>query len=123
MIIYNAIAILYLFSGLWCALQPLKSMAYLGYQDVNSSTIAEFFTVYGGLQIGIAFAMLGVNWLPQYFAGTLFFATILSLCLIVMRVVSMLAYGWFSAGIAMGILELLIAVALGILLYRHHTAA
>lgn len=123
MIIYNAIAILYLFSGIWCALQPLKSMGYLGYQDLGSSTVAEFITVYGGLQIGIALAMLGVNWLPQYFAGTLFFATVLSLCLIVMRVLSMVAHGWFSAGIAMGILELVIAVALGILFYRHHTAA
>lgn len=122
MIIYNAIAILYVLSGLWCSFQPLKSMGFLGYAEVRhiEASVAEFVTVYGGLQLGIGLAMLTANLFPQYYGGTLLFAAVLSLLLIFMRVVSMMTYGWFEEGLMMGGLELVLAVSLAVLFYRQH---
>lgn len=123
MIIFNIIAVLYLFSGLWCTFQADRSMAFLGYDSTSEFSVGEFITVYGGLQIGIGLAMVLVNWLPQYFGGTLLFATVFSLVLILMRIITLFAYGFFEQGTMMAGLELVIAVCLVVLFARHHFVA
>lgn len=123
MIIFNLIAGLYLLSGLWCTFMAERSMTFLGYEATSQFSVGEFITVYGGLQIGIGLAMIAVNWLPQYFGGTLFFATVFSIVLILARIATLITYGFFEQGNLMAGLEMVIAVSLVVLFLRHHFAA
>ena len=50
----NAIA--YALLGLWCALRLDTTSAKLGYASLTDSGRIEYFTVYGGLQWGLALA-------------------------------------------------------------------
>ena len=123
MIIFNLIALLYLVSGLWCTFYAERSMAFLGYESSSSHTISEFITVYGGIQLGVGLAMLMANVWPQYYGGTLMFATVFSVVLILTRIATLLTYGFFEQGNLMAGLELVIAVGLIVLFVRHHFAA
>jgi len=120
MIIFNLVGILYLVSGVWCAWQAQRSMEFLGYRSDDPHTLGEFITVYGGLQIGIGLAMLLVNIWPQYYSGTLFFATVFSVVLIAMRLLTLVSFGFFAQGNMMAALEMAIAVALLLVFFRHH---
>ena len=121
MIIFNSIGILYLLSGMWCVFQADKSMSFLGLGSVNSYGVGEFVTVYGGLQLGIGLGMILVNWLPQYYSGTLFFATILSFALIAVRVFTLVSHGFFLEGNLMAGLELIIAASLLTLFWQQRS--
>lgn len=122
MIIFNLIAALYLLSGLWCATQAERSMSFLGYEPSSQFSVGEFITVYGGLQLGIGLAMLIVNWLPQYFGGTLLFAAVFSVVLLLVRIMTLVTYGFFEQGNIMAGVELFIAVSLVAVFVRYHFA-
>lgn len=123
MIIFNLIALLYLVSGLWCTFYAERSMTFLGYESSSAHTLGEFITVYGGIQLGVGLAMLLANLWPQYYGGTLMFATVFSVVLILTRIATLLTYGFFEQGNLMAGLELVIAVGLVVLFVRHHFAA
>lgn len=97
-------------------------MGFLGYEQSASYAVGEFITVYGGLQLGIGLAMILVNWMPQYYSGTLFFAMVLSIALIVLRLVTLFSHGFFFEGNLMAGLELVFAVSLMALFWQHRTA-
>ncbi len=89
-----------------------KSMAFLGLGHVTTYGLGEFVTVYGGLQLGIGLGMILVNWWPQYYSGTLFFATVLSVALIAVRLFTLFSHGFFFEGNLMAGLEFIIAASL-----------
>ena len=90
MLAFRGVGILYLLSGLWCALQPDLAAKFLGFQFNHSAGRAEFFSVYGGLQVGIALAILGSSLIPAYRQGACYFIFLLSLGFFLFRLLSLI---------------------------------
>ena len=105
------VGLLYLVSGTWCALIPVESAAFLGFSFSNLGMV-EFFSVYGGLQVGIGMAMVLSSLNESYLPGGLFFSVVLSCGLLMFRIIGMLQFGSNDALFGMLILEASIAVAL-----------
>ena len=121
MIILRIVAGLYLLSGLWCLLRPELAAAYVGYDVSGGVAKAEFFTVYGGIQLGLGIAMLLGSFKEGFQEATLFLGVVFSVTLIVTRLLSFVIYpdaldhvgAWLMAE-----LEGFIAVALGLSYHR-----
>lgn len=111
------VGLLYLASGTWCALNPVESAVFLGFSFSNLG-MAEFFSVYGGLQVGIGMAMILSSLNEYYFPGGLFFSVVLSCGLLMFRIIAMLQFGSNDALFSMFILEALIVVVLFMQLRR-----
>jgi len=109
---YRGIGILYLISGLWCAINPTLAANFLGMNFKSDLGLAEFFSVYGGLQVGIACAILLSSVYKPYIEGSVFFATILSTGLIGFRLIALQRFSADTSTIGMGILEGFIAMLL-----------
>jgi hypothetical protein len=91
-IVLRVVAALYALSGLWCLFQSETAAAYVGYGASSSVAAAEFFTVYGGIQLGLGLAMwLGAK-IERYQEATLFFAMVFSLVLVTARLISFVVY-------------------------------
>jgi len=90
MLAFRCVGLLYLLSGMWCALRPQLAAEFLGFTLNSPLGLAEFFSVYGGLQCGIALAILITSFIPSYRIASSFFALIVSLGLFAFRSVSAL---------------------------------
>ena len=112
MLAFRSVGILYLLSGLWCAIQPELAANFLGFKFSHAAGKAEFFSVYGGLQFGIAVAILGSSIIPAYRLGASFFAFIFSLGFFVFRLLSLALIDQSSALIYMACLEGIIFITL-----------
>jgi hypothetical protein len=115
----RSIGILYLLSGLWCALNLQVASEFLGYMLTNVG-ISEFFAVYGGLQVGLGVAMLIASIKTEYIEASLLFASITSLGLLVFRLIALVRFDASEGIVAMVILEAVIVIVLG-LQYRKST--
>ena len=103
---------LYLISGTWCAWQPELASAYLGFSLAGPLANSEFFSVYGGLQVGLAIAMLCCARIPLYIEASLFFAMLFSGILCLFRAASLALYGLETGLLLMLLLEAAIAISL-----------
>lgn len=54
------VAVLYIALGIWCAVAPETTSAKVGLSRVGEGGRSEFFTVYGGLEVGIGLALLAL---------------------------------------------------------------
>ena len=88
MVIFRFVGLLYLLSGIWCAMKPDLAAGFLGFQLTGTLGQAEFFSVYGGLQVGIAMAILLTSYIPAYRLAALFFTALFSLGLFSFRSMS-----------------------------------
>ncbi|MCL6416046.1 glycerol-3-phosphate acyltransferase [Aestuariirhabdus sp. Z084] len=120
MIILRLMGCLYLASGLWCAAQPELSATYLGLGTLNEQGLAEFFSVYGGLQIGLGAAMLLGSFYQTYQPGALLFSALFSTSLALCRLISLIQYNTFSTQLPFLLLESVIAMLLVYVLIRHN---
>ena len=121
MITLRIVAALYLLSGLWCLVQPELAAQYIGYQSLSPVVIAEFFTVYGGIQLGLGLAMMLGSLNKNYQQATLFFALVFSVVLLLSRLASFISYPAavdHMGALMMAELEAFLAIALGIAYYR-----
>jgi hypothetical protein len=109
----RSIGILYLLSGLWCALNPQVASEFLGYMLTNVG-LSEFFAVYGGLQVGLGVAMLIASIKTEYIEASLLFASITSLGLLVFRLIALVRFDASEGIVAMVILEAVIVIVLGL---------
>ena len=109
----RSIGILYLLSGLWCALNPQVSSDFLGYMLTNVG-LSEFFAVYGGLQVGLGVAMLIASIKTEYIEASLLFASITSLGLLVFRLIALVRFDASEGIVAMVTLEAVIVIVLGL---------
>ncbi|MFT7184730.1 MAG: hypothetical protein ACI84K_000096 [Pseudohongiellaceae bacterium] len=91
MLAFRSVGILYLLSGLWCALKPELAAGFLGLEFSHVAGKAEFFSVYGGLQVGIAIAILACSLIPTYQLGASFFAFLVSFGLFGFRLLSVIS--------------------------------
>ncbi len=112
LLLYRLLGVLYLASGLWCAFQVELAADYLGFNLLTDMGKSEFFSVYGGLQIGIGVAMLASSFKPDYLEACVYFSAIFSGFLALFRVCSFLLFDEVDAFAFMLLLEIFIAVAL-----------
>lgn len=54
------VAVLYIGLGIWCAVAPEATSAKVGLSPVGEGGRSEYFTVYGGLEVGIGLALLAL---------------------------------------------------------------
>ncbi|MDX1451351.1 MAG: hypothetical protein R3183_02255, partial [Oleiphilaceae bacterium] len=92
MMLLRGVAALYALSGVWCLLQPELAAGFLALAFTAAAGKAEFVSVYGGLQLGLAIALVWVplNSLEQQLAATRF-AALVSLGLLIARCISLLS--------------------------------
>jgi hypothetical protein len=109
----RSVGILYLLSGLWCALNPQVASEFLGLMP-SSIGLSEFFSVYGGLQVGLGLAMLVASAKPSYIEASLLFAFITSLGLLVFRLIALIKFDASEGIYAMAILESVFVIVLGL---------
>jgi hypothetical protein len=105
MLAFRSVGLLYLLSGLWCALKPELAADFVGFQFSHEVGKAEFFSVYGGLQVGIAVAILASSIIPAYHLGASFFAFFVSLGLFGFRLLSVILIDQSSVLIYMLLFE------------------
>ncbi|TWT87673.1 hypothetical protein Mal64_32150 [Pseudobythopirellula maris] len=56
------VAALYIALGIWCAASPGPTSEKVGLERVGAGGKSEFFTVYGGLEVGIGLALVILAW-------------------------------------------------------------
>lgn len=108
---------LYLVSGAWCLFNPQVAGTYVGYGMPSSLAYAEFFTVYGGLQLGLGLAMVCASRSARFLEGALFMSLIVSWCLFAARLISMMLFPVVLSNanaLAMGFLEFVLALVLSV---------
>jgi hypothetical protein len=88
------------------------SSAALGFGFTQSFAQVEYFTVYGGLQLGLGLAMLAVSFHPKALLGGVLFALVFSTVLAVIRLVGIMLYTANDMMWALLVLEVVIALAL-----------
>lgn len=107
----RTVGCIYLLSGIWCALKPELAAGFLGF-DLTPAGRAEFFAVYGGLQVGIALAMIMSSLHTRYIEGALYFSLLLSAGLLGFRLLGMAIIETNSGLMAMAVLEAVFVVVL-----------
>ena len=112
MSVLRVVGWLYLLSGGWCAFAPELAAGFLGFSFTGNTGYAEFFAVYGGLQVGLGAAIVMCSLSNRYIEAALYFSAILSSGLLTFRIVGMMLYGFSSELAGMALLETLIALAL-----------
>lgn len=115
------VGVLYLISGLLCALQVDDASIYLGMGLQSVLAHSEFMTVYGGLQLGLAASMLLGSFVKRAREGVLFMSTVLSCVLAGARITSFAIYpdlARVEAAWALLVLESGIAILLLVAYYR-----
>jgi hypothetical protein len=88
--------VIYVFLGLWCAVLPQKSSTAVGFELQPGQGQSEFFTVYGGLEVGIGLLFL----IPIFVKGDM--RTVLLACVLLhaglvgFRTISFILYAEFA---------------------------
>ena len=62
-------AAIYLLLAVWCTLAPARTAAAVGYASLTRSGQTDDLTIYGGLQLGLAFLFAWVAWTQQMRTG------------------------------------------------------
>lgn len=114
--------IIYISLGLWCAVLPQSTAAAVGFKLQPGQGQSEFFTVYGGLEVGIGLMLL----IPILGKGNM--RTVLLACVLLhaglvgFRTLSFMLYAQFvTTTYILATVEWLIFVSSTILLYLHKT--
>lgn len=82
---------LYLLLAGWCTFAPARTAAALGYRALSRSGQTEYLTIYGGLQLGLAFLFAWFAWTQQMRTG-LVIAIAVYLPIVVYRNLSLLRW-------------------------------
>ena len=122
MIILRIIGILYIIIGAWCTLLPGQASQSVGFRLINDSGMSDFITGYGGFEVGIGLAMLVTSFVKRLRPGGLAFAFILSACLPLFRVPTVILFDVQHITYILMTTEIVFAVLLGLALWRQvHT--
>ena len=62
-------AVVYLALAAWCTFAPTRTAAAVGYASLTRSGQVEYLTIYGGLQMGLAFLFAWFAWTQQLRTG------------------------------------------------------
>jgi len=84
-------ALLYLLLAIWCTFAPARTAAAVGYASLSRSGQTEYLTIYGGLQLGLAFLFAWFAWTQQMRTG-LVLAMALYIPIVLYRSVALLRW-------------------------------
>jgi hypothetical protein len=112
LLLYRVFGFLYLVSGLWCVFQLELVAGFIGFELLAEIGQSEFFTVYGGLQVGIGMSMLMTSLKAEYLEAGVYFSAIFSSFLALFRVSSFVVYGFIESFVVILVLEVFIGAAL-----------
>lgn len=84
-------AAIYLALAGWCALAPARTATAVGYASLTRSGQVEYLTIYGGLQLGLAFLFAWFAWSQQMRTG-LVLALALYLPIVLFRTIGLLRW-------------------------------
>jgi len=118
MLILRIIGVVYIILGVWCSLLPDQTSQSVGFELINGSGMSEYITVYGGLEVGLGLAMLITSFVARLRLGGLAFTFILSACLPLFRVPTILVFDVQSTTYALMAVEIAFAILLGLALWR-----
>jgi hypothetical protein len=102
----------YILSALWCMFQLQISAQSLGLGFMHPFAQVEYFSVYGGLQLGLGIAMIAVSMQSKLLLGGVFFAFVFSFTLALMRLLALFLYEANDLMWGLLVLESLIALSL-----------
>lgn len=109
-------AAMYVVFALWCALRLDSTAANLGYSVLSNSGRSEYFTVYGGLQWGLALVFATLAAKPELQRPGLLLSIALYAPIVLHRTISLLRFGpvetLTKATAGLEIVMLAVAVAL-----------
>ena len=113
-------AVLYAAFSAWCALAPQQTATFLGLGRLNPAGEAEYLTVYGGLQGGLAVFFLLAALMPAHQRTALLFSVCLYAGLVLFRSIAIAGIGWSQLGNARFpfVLEVVLLLAAVVLLLR-----
>lgn len=86
-------AAMYAVFALWCAIALDSTARNLGYTALSNSGRSEYFTVYGGLQWGLALSFAYLAWKPELQRPGLLIAIAIYAPLVLHRSISLLRFG------------------------------
>ncbi|MGI8560059.1 MAG: DUF4345 family protein [Luteimonas sp.] len=86
-------ALVYAVFALWCALRLDSTAQNLGYTALSNSGRSEYFTVYGGLQWGLALVFAWLAFKPELHRTGLLVALALYAPIVLHRSISLLRFG------------------------------
>ena len=112
MILYRIVGVLYMMSGCWCLLRPELAAVYVGFSWSQSTALAEFVAVYGGLQIGIALSVFYTSISQHSIAVGVKYTLILSISLLTARLFGLWQHGSNAELLVMLLIEAAIVVSL-----------
>jgi hypothetical protein len=81
-------ALLYLFLGVWCIVDPVQTSTWVGLKWINDAGYSEWLTVYGGLELGLGLFFGWAALKRERFSGGVAFGFFLYLGLASMRLLS-----------------------------------
>ena len=84
-------AVVYLLLAGWCTFAPARTATAVGYATLTRSGQTEYLTIYGGLQLGLAFLFAWLAWSQQMRTG-LVLALALYLPIVLYRSISLLRW-------------------------------
>ncbi len=119
MIVLRVVGSLYLLSGVWCLARPGLASGFLAIQFASPAGLAEFISVYGGLQIGLGLAMWWVPKESMQMLAALRYTTVVSSALFSARLWSMISVSVTPALLAMAVLEGVLVALLLMALQKH----
>lgn len=85
-------AALYLVFALWCTFWASKTAAAQGFLALDGAGRAEYLTVYGGLQFGLALFFALLAWTPRWHEVGLLFALCIYLPIVLWRIAGLVAH-------------------------------
>ena len=91
------VALLYLALALWCSFQPETTSKSVGFQLNGGSGHSEFLTVYGGLEFGLALALLASLAKPETVGYALVACILIHASLVVFRSIGFICYNDFES--------------------------
>jgi len=89
--------LLYAGLAIWCSVSPSVTSKKVGFEIQQGSGQSEFFTVYGGLEMGLACIFLMPLIRSDLLFGSLLACTLIHFCLVLFRSISFLLFSDISS--------------------------
>lgn len=86
------VALLYIGLGVWCSVAPATTSAKVGLERVGPGGRSEFFTVYGGLEVGLGLVLVALAWKEESVVYGLLTCLLIHGALVAFRSISFVLY-------------------------------
>ena len=112
-------ALMYIVLGLWCAIAPQQTSAFVGLQATNPGGQSEYLAVYGGLEAGLGGFFAWAVVVPEFRRAALVMSLMLYFGIVAFRTIAVVRLGFGELGnarafYALEIVLFLSAVALAV---------